>query len=120
MCQKTHIISTASLSSFFIESEHTNGYQRLFGSGVAAFLFCIYLIMDLLVYPDFFKTLKRSMRLSLLLTAALFLILSLINYQLSITTYLIMVESILIIEIAFLNYVYYKQLLLEGIDPSEV
>ncbi|HTG66218.1 MAG TPA: low temperature requirement protein A [Flavobacterium sp.] len=110
----------ASLSSFFIESEHTNGYQRLFGFGVAAFLFCIYLIMDLLVYPDVFKTLKYSMRLSLLFTAALFLILSLINYQLSITTYLIMVESILIIEIAFLNYVYYKQLLLEGIDPSEV
>jgi len=110
----------ASFHSFFSKSEFTNDLQQLLGISVAAFLCCIFLMMGLLVYPGVFDTLKRPMRLSLLLTAVVFLILSFINFRLSITGYLVLVEFILVIEIAYLNYMYYNKLLKKGIDPSEV
>jgi low temperature requirement protein LtrA len=110
----------AALPALFIENEFSNNLQKLFCFGAAAFLCCIFFIMDLLIYPQVFDSLKRPMRLSLLITAAIFVIPALINLQLSITYYLAVVEVILIIEIIYLNYKYYKKLLKEGIDPMEI
>ncbi|HLA56855.1 MAG TPA: low temperature requirement protein A [Flavobacterium sp.] len=113
-------ITAACFQSFFTVNDTDTSLQNLLGYSIGAFLFCIVLIMQLLVYPVVFDTMKRAMRLSLLLTAMAFLILSLANIPLSVTYYLLVVEFILITEIAYLNYVYYSGLLKEGIDPSEV
>lgn len=94
--------------------------QDLSGYAIGAFLFCIVLIMELLVYPAVFDGIKRPMQLSLLLTAMAFLVFTFLNIQLSVTQYLLVVECILITEISYLNYIYYSKLLKEGIDPSEV
>lgn len=110
----------ACFPSFFNASDVAASLQKLFAYAIASFLFCMVLIMKLLVYPAVFDAIKRSMRLSLLLTAMAFLILGSMNVQLSITNYLLAIEFILVAEIAYLNYVYYARLLKEGIDPSEV
>jgi low temperature requirement protein LtrA len=112
-------LTAACFPSFFI-TDNAALLQELFGYAIASFLFCIVLIMELLVYPAVFDTIKRPMKLSLLLTAMAFLIFTLLEIQLSVTYYLLVVELILIIEIAFLNYIYYSRLLKEGIDPPEV
>lgn len=109
-----------SLSSFFLETAFTKALQQLFGFAVSCFLGCIVLMMSLLVYPAVFKTLKRPMRRSMILTALIFLILPFTNFNISITAYLIIVLAILILEITYLNYVYYSELLKAGLDPLEV
>lgn len=110
----------ASLPSFFITGDLTHELQKLFGYATGSFLCCIFLIMGLLVYPDVFNTLKLPMQVSLLITAIIFFILSSLPLHFSITSYLILVEGILVVEIAYLNYVYYTKLLKEGIDPLKV
>jgi len=108
------------LLSFFIDNASANGLRQLFGFAVVFFLCCIVLMMYLLAYPAVFDTLKRRMRLSMLLTALLFLLLSFVNFNLSGTVYLVLVLLLLVLEISYLNYIYYSKLLKEGIDPLEV
>lgn len=94
--------------------------QGMFGYAIAAFLFCIILIMELLVYPPVFDHIKRPIRLAFFLAVAVFVVFSAMRIPLSLTVYLLAVESILLLAIALLNYIYYDRLLKEGIDPSEV
>lgn len=110
----------ASMPSFFSGGEHAEGVQQLLWFGISAFLGCIFLIMGLLVYPSVFDTLKKPMRLSLLITALVFLCVSALGFHISTTWYLVITELVLVAEITFLNYRYYGMLLKSGIDPSEV
>lgn len=109
-----------SMSSFFVESEYLAELRQLFGFAVAIFLFCIVMLMFLLVYPPVFDTLKRPMLWSLVLTGIVFLAFSFTRFNMSATSYFIWVMVILILEISYLNYLYYTKLLKAGIDPSEV
>jgi len=109
----------ASFTVFFGKNFESS-MQQIIGFGIAVFLFCIFLLMKLLEYPDVFDTLKQPMRFSLLVTALLFFVVSLINFTLPVTYYLAITAFILAIEITYLNYKYYKKLINEGIDPSEV
>jgi low temperature requirement protein LtrA len=109
----------ASFTVFF-GKDFESSMQQIIGFGIAVFLFCIFLLMKLLEYPDVFDTLKQPMRFSLLVTALLFFVVSLINFTLPVTYYLAITSFILAIEITYLNYKYYKKLIKEGIDPSEV
>ncbi len=84
--------------------------QRVFGIGVATFLTCISLMLGLLVFPEKFIILKRPTRISLYLTAFLFLISLLINIRLERVYYLAGVILILVLEIIYLNSLYYRMI----------
>lgn len=105
-----------SFHSFFTEG----AMQQLLGLSIAGYLFSIFLIMKLLVYPSVFDTILKPMGMSLLLTAVLFLVISTIKLELSVTWYLVLVGGLITLEIIYLNYVYYKKLLKEDIDPLDV
>jgi len=103
-----------SFSSFF--DSHVSGFalQKVFGYALAAFLTAISLMLGLLEFPEIFKSIKRSTRISLLLTALLFFISTFIDFQVDITYYLIGVLFLLMVEIIYLNSLYYGLKIEEG------
>jgi len=109
-----------SLTAFFIGYTYVAEYRQLFAIAISAFLSSMVLMMFLLKYPPVFYTLKRPMLVSLMVTALAFLLFSFTKFPLSATSYFIIILIMLVLEIAFLNYLYYTKLLKVGVDPSEV
>jgi low temperature requirement protein LtrA len=108
----------AGFPTFFVAVD-SYALQHLFGYGIAAFLACISLMIGLLGFPAEFDTIIRRMRLSIFITAILFLALSVMKLRLSSTGYLITAIVLQNLEIIYLNFVYYRQLDRLGIAPSD-
>jgi low temperature requirement protein LtrA len=105
----------AGFPSYFREA---HSVQSLFGYSIAAFLLCISLLIGLLEYPEVFGDIIKPMRLSILITAVVFMVLTW-SFKLSETGYLWFAVIILNIEIGYLNFVYYRKLSKEGLAPSD-
>lgn len=86
------------------------GFHLFFSIGLTIFLAGISLMMGLLEYPHFISPIKRPVRMSLMITAWVFLAFILVDVYFELTTlyYLIMVITILVAEIAYLNSLYYS------------
>jgi low temperature requirement protein LtrA len=113
-------IIAACLPESFHDQDDTLVIRNLTQYAIAAFLFCVVLITTLLEYPTVFLKIKRPMRVSLTITAMVFLVLAVANFQCSATVHWIIVTTILVAEIAYLNYIYYNRLLKEGMEPVDV
>lgn len=108
----------AGFPSFFDETS-SGSLQDLFGYGIAAFLICIGLLIGLLDYPKIFDEIIKPMRLSIYITSAVFVVFTLLDFELSETGFLLSAIVVLNIEILYLNFVYYGKLSKEGIDPPD-
>ena len=97
-----------SFTSFF--DVHNEIPLKRLGYAVATFLTCISLIMGLLEYPDKYVSFKRPAQVSLLITAFVFLVTTVINLHFNRMYYLIVVILILVIEIIYLNSMYYRMI----------
>jgi low temperature requirement protein LtrA len=98
-------VIAASFSGLFDDVHYS--LQKVFGYAIAGFLIGISLMMGLLEVPDKLHTLVRPVRISLAVTASIFLISSLINVNVDSLYYLIAVIVILAAEIFYLNSLYY-------------
>ena len=92
--------------------------QKIFGYAIAGFLVGISLMMALLEVPGKFQTLIRRVRISLSVTALIFLITTLISIKVDSLYYLLAVIIILVAEILYLNSLYYG-LKIEEPDGNE-
>jgi len=106
----------ASFSRLFENDIHS--LQKLFGYAIAGFLIGISLMMGLLEVPAKYHTLIRRVRISLSVTATIFLTTTLINVTMDSLYYLLAVIIILIAEILYLNSLYYG-LKIEKQDGNE-
>ena len=95
----------ASFSGLFDATHHS--LQKVFAYAIAGFLIGISLMMGLLEVPGKFSTIIRPVRISLAVTALIFLITTLINIDADSLYYLIAVIIILVAEIFYLNSLYY-------------
>lgn len=93
---------------FFDLHEDIYALQKVFGYAMTTFFIGISLMLSLLEFPDTFYTLKRPIRVSLLLTGLVFFISTLIPIQLDSKYYLLGIIIILVMEIIYLNLLYYK------------
>ncbi len=100
--------------STFLEAPHDMHLQKMFGYAVAIFLICITLMIGLLVIPEMFRALKRPMHISLMVTALVFLLSTLIRISFDRTYYLAGVTIILMLEILYLNSLYYRRVQEKG------
>ena len=96
-----------SFSSFFDTHDGTHSIHQMFGYAVTTFLTGIALMLGLLVLPTEFRTIKRPVQISLLITALVFLISTVVHINLDKMYYLLGVIVILVIEITYLNSLYY-------------
>jgi len=96
----------ASLSGLFKDDTHS--LQKLFSYAIAGFLIGISLMTGLLEIPEKFNSIIKPVRRSLLITASVFIIGSLLNVAIDSLYYLVVVIVILIAEISFLNSTYYR------------
>ncbi len=106
------LISLASIAvgfTTFLGSQYDIFLQKVVGYSVMTFLICIMLIMGLLVIPERFVPVKQPIRNSILLTASVFLISALIGTHIEKVYYLTGVTIILILEILYLNSLYYRK-----------
>jgi len=99
-------VIAASLSGLFNEDHHS--LQKIFGFAIAVFLIGISLMTALLEVPDKLHSLIRPIRISLFITALVFIIGSLINVTIDSLYYLIGIIVILVAEIFYLNSMYYR------------
>jgi low temperature requirement protein LtrA len=104
------ILFTSNKSSLVLHS--------VFSYACATFLAGVSLIMGLLEYPDIVGPIKKPVRSSLFITALVFIVWSLIGVRMSHLYYFIVVICILLVEIIYLNSLYYG-LDLSGADRSE-
>ena len=81
--------------------------EHIFISAIAVLLIAISLMIGLLRYPDYLVPIRKKARMSLLVTAVLFFISSFINIQLESTWFMAAVMVILLLEITYLNSLYY-------------
>lgn len=108
----------ACLSYFFKPGHADPSLHTAFGYALVVYLTGISLMMGLLKLPDEFRTIKRPFRISLLVTAFIFFIITLINFEMDTKYYLLMVIIILVAEIFYLNSLYYA-LNIEGGGNTE-
>jgi low temperature requirement protein LtrA len=95
-----------SFTSFF-EPQHEIPLRKL-GYAIAVFLGSVSLMMNLLVFPPKFIALKKPAHRSLLVTAAFYVVFSLLSIRLNRLLFLIVVLSVLLAEIIYLNSMYYR------------
>ena len=93
-----------SFTTFF--DVHNEIQLEKLGYAVATFLVCVRLMMELLVFPDHTRPLKKPVQTSLLITAALFLISAMINVHFNRMYYLAGILIVLVAEIIYLNSIY--------------
>ncbi len=98
----------ASFTTFF-DVHNEMPIQKL-GYAVSTFLISISLMMKLLVFPEKFSALKEPVQISLLITAILFFISTFVNINFNRMYYLASVILILIVEIIYLNSLYYRMM----------
>jgi low temperature requirement protein LtrA len=95
--------------SYLFDSKGTHQTLNIvFNCAVGTFLIGINLMMGLLDYPNIFDSIRRRVRLSLVLTAIILFAWSLVNVRLATHYYLLVVLGILLIEILCLNFFYYN------------
>lgn len=91
---------------------HTNENDQLlnmmFGCAIATFLMGVNLIMGLMEYPDRFNSIRKQVRTSLVITAFILVAWGALKVELETQYYLLIIISILISEIVFLNSLYYR------------
>jgi len=80
----------------------------VFNCAVGTFLIGVNLMIGLLDYPDIFDSVRRLVRISLILTAIALFGWTLVNMQLPTQFHLLIVLGILVVEIACLNFFYYS------------
>ena len=110
----------SSLTYFFDPNEHMKDVGAIFGFSLAGFLTCISLMMGLFEYPDVAKPIIRPVRVSLVVTAVVFIGWSLSGIDLGITYNLLALLGIIIIEIIYLNSLYYSLKLEESGNTSNL
>jgi hypothetical protein len=106
----------------FNPDEITHTFHVFFSMALATFLAGISLMMGLLEYPDIVGPIKRPVRVSLLVTAWVFLAFILVvdYFDMHTLYFLLMVLIILIAEIAYLNSLYYSLNIEEGEKSGHV
>lgn len=102
----------ASFSGLFDDDHHS--LQKVFGYAIAGFLIGISLMMGLLEVPAKYSMIIQPVRRSLAITALIFLITSLVNINVDSLYYLIGVMIILLVEMFYLNSLYYGLGINEG------
>ncbi|MEZ4993748.1 MAG: low temperature requirement protein A [Saprospiraceae bacterium] len=107
-------LMAVSFTALFDAHHSSRDMQLVFGYAVTIFLVCISLMMGLMELPDRFRRLFRPGRISLLLTALVFLIATLIHPELSTLTFLLGALFILLVEMLYLNSLYYGMVAKEG------
>jgi low temperature requirement protein LtrA len=98
----------ACYSWLFKPEDGLKSLQAAFGFALAIFLAGVSLIMGFLEYPEIVRPIMKPVRISLFVTALVFLVGSMINLNLDTTYFLIAVIIILVAEISYLNSLYYK------------
>jgi low temperature requirement protein LtrA len=94
--------------SYLFDSNATDhALNIVFDGAVGTFLIGVNLMMGLVDYPDPFISIRRPVRLSLLVTAIVLFAWSLFNIPLDTQYSLLVVLGILVVEIIFLNFSYY-------------
>jgi len=81
--------------------------QNVLGYSITIFLFSISLMMGLLRFPENYESLRRPIRISVFFTGIVFLLLTLIDLHLNKMYYLIGTITILVVEIIYVNSLYY-------------
>ena len=104
-------LTAASFSGLFEDDNHS--LQKVFGYAMTIFFIGISLMMGLLEIPGKFRTIIPSVRISLSITALIFLITTLINVTMDSLYYLLAVIIILVAEIFYLNSLYYTMVIEE-------
>jgi low temperature requirement protein LtrA len=95
--------------SFLFGSNATDQTLNIvFNCAVGTFLVGVNLMMGLIDYPDLFNSIRRPIRLSLLLAAVFLFAWSLLNISLATQYSLLVVLGILLVEIVCLNFFYYN------------
>lgn len=95
------------LSGLFDELHEVHSLQMVFGYAITTFVSCIGVMMGLLEFPPRFRTIKRPIRISLLITALVFLTLTLIGFRMNSLYYLLITLALIVIEISYVNSLYY-------------
>ena len=95
-------------SRLFVAGEPSPGLNVTFGCAIAIFLTGLSLLMGLLVYPDVFRSIRKPVRGSLIVTALLLVVWNIVSPRLEIQYYLLVVIGILVAEIIWLNSLYYN------------
>lgn len=98
----------ARFSYLFDSTETDQSLNIVFGIAIAIFLIGVSLIMGLLVYAEIFNSIKRPVRLSLLITALALIVWSFVNMKMETVYYLLVVIVILLAEITYLTSLYYN------------
>jgi len=96
------------LTTFFDQHTDMHTLQIIFASAVGTFLICINLMMGLLEFPKRLEGIHRPVRISLLVTAIIFILSSFIDLQLPAMYFLISVIGVLLIDITYMNFLYYR------------
>jgi low temperature requirement protein LtrA len=104
----------ACLSYLFQTGDEVHSLKAVFGYSLTVYLAGIGLMMGLLEYPDAVKPIKGRVRVSLFVTAFVFLVSTLIIPGLDTVSWLFVVIGILIAEILYLNSLYYALNIEEG------
>jgi len=100
------LIAVSFTSIFDTHSAH--GINKLFGFGIAIFLFGISLMMGLLELPEKLRAIKRPIRISLAITSLFFFATSFMDVQMASPQYLVTVVIVLLVEITYINATYYR------------
>lgn len=100
-------LMAAVFNSLFDVQADLHALQWAFGISLAIFLIVICFIMQLLVLPERVRAIHRPVRISLVITASLFLLFTMLNLELSNNYFLLGILMILIAEIIYMNSLYY-------------
>ena len=98
----------ARFSYLFDSNETDQTLNIVFNCAVGTLLIGINLMISLLDYPEIFTSIRRPVRLSLLVTAVVLVGWSLVNIRLDTHFYLLVTLGILLLEIICLNFLYYN------------
>ena len=98
----------ARFSYLFDSNETDQTLNIVFNCAVGTLLIGINLMISLLDYPEIFTSIRRPVRLSLLVTAVVLVGWSLVNIRLDTHFYLLVTLGILLVEIICLNFLYYN------------
>ena len=104
----------ACFTYLFTPGDEEKRLQVVSGFALTAYLAGIGLMMGLLEYPDVVKPIKGRVRVSLFVTAFVFLTSTFFIARLDTVYYLLIVIGILIAEILYLNSLYYGLHIEEG------
>lgn len=97
----------ACFSSLFNPHDSVQTLQKIIGYAMPIFLISVNLMMGLLETPDTFRKIVKTVRKSLFISAIIFLLTNFILVNLDSMYYLAVVLVLLVMEILFLNIIYF-------------